>query len=111
MIILLGLAASLAPLGRGIAALAEKGLIGSSECKFLSAVTAGELQVPSHNRLLSLIRSVWRVPALFLNLPGTLEEIDRKSEQRFGSLLIIAPFGHIRIFNYMEASVCRMPSL
>jgi hypothetical protein len=48
VVILFCLTACLAPLRRRIATLAEKCLIGSGKCEFLSTVAAGELQVPSH---------------------------------------------------------------
>jgi hypothetical protein len=53
LLILLCLAAGFAPLWRGIAALAEKCLIVGCKCEFLSAVTAGKLQISSHNGSLS----------------------------------------------------------
>jgi hypothetical protein len=53
LFVFLCLAAGFAPLWRGIAALAEKCLIVGRKCKFLSAVAACKLQVPSHNSSLS----------------------------------------------------------
>jgi hypothetical protein len=86
MVILFCLTAGLAPLRCGVAPLAEKCLISSGKCEFLSTVAAGELQVPSHMKLLSYIRSRLESScACFTYLLGTLEEIVRKSEQRFGS--------------------------
>src|SRR5581483_6707372 len=48
LIVLFCLAAGLTPLGRRVAALAEKRLIGSRKGEFLSTVTAGELHISSH---------------------------------------------------------------
>jgi len=64
LIVLFCLAAGLTPLGRRVAALAEKRLIGSRKGEFLSTVTAGELHISSHIVPFAFLVPVWRVPAL-----------------------------------------------
>jgi hypothetical protein len=85
VVILFGLAACLAPLWRRITAFTEEGLISCCKGEVLSAIAARELQVPSHIKLLGYSRSRLESScACFIYLPGTLEEMVRKSEQRFG---------------------------
>jgi hypothetical protein len=86
VVILFRLTARLAPLWRGITAFTEEGLIGCCKGEILSAIAASELQVPSHIKLLGYSRSRLESScACFIYLLGTLEEMVRKSEQRFGS--------------------------
>ncbi len=81
-ITLLRLTAGLAPLGGRVAALLKERLVGLGKSKLLSAVAAGQLQVPSHRFSSSLsLRSGWRVP-------GKLAY--GKSGQRSDDWLIIA---------------------